>query len=621
MRHIQVLELCREKFGYYVVFTPSIFFILGLILSYKLVEKTFLSILITRLNDAWEEYDLRSAVVVVNLQEGTSAVLVPVFTYVAEVYTGRFLMLFFSTTLCIIGLLLNYVAVGNDDSGQLELQLFYPALGLMTLAEAAQTVTLQAFLDDQFRPMDLGKDRRLGCTKFWWILVSFVAAIFAQFGPLTGFHSRKLALVLMGLMGGCFLVFLLGKKCYHNVLTIQNHPFKQVGNVIARAIANRNLDYTLTTQPRVPWLRWLDRAAEAGSVEQVRKVKLLLMMLPLWSSFLTLSLVSASGTTFFYDEATSLTEDNCAILFLHNLMRFTTFAVSETSSYVVGKLEEKKQYNQQKMEVVRIGIGMWCCVPCCLAAWVTATRRQHDTINVYWLTPQYFLLGLMSGLSEDGLESFYESQVFESLSTFGPPFGELVMGLGKFMSILCVLIFSTRRFEWFQSDIGNSSLNKYYILLVVLSFVNAVIYCLVVCWYKDDAFLVEDEENGSFPQQVGDQIQLLDSVAPRSIEGRKEKSSCADTISEPSRNEVEVEKEEAMGIASSIEGQRISRRTVSKPRESSSRDVITESSSSRQEEEEEEEAEDVLRRAVNKFRRLASRAARRRFDSTLSKNE
>ncbi|XP_057792973.1 protein NRT1/ PTR FAMILY 7.2-like [Salvia miltiorrhiza] len=313
--------------------------------------------------------------------------------------------------------------------------------------------------------------------------------------------------------------------------------------------------------------RWLDRAAEAGngsSVEQVMRVKLVLKMLPLWSCFLTLSLVYASGTTFFFEEASSLLNDNnylIPILFLHNLMRFTEFAVSETSSYVIRKLEEKKQYNQQKMELVRIGIGMSCCVPCCVTAWATATRRQHGTISVYWLTPQYFLLGLMGGLSQDGLASFYESQVSESLSSFGPPFAEFVMGFGKFMSILCILIFSRSPFKWFQSDIDSSSLNKYYTLLAVLSFVNAVIYCLVACWYKDHTFLLKDEENGSLAQQVGDQIQLLDSLAPRSIE---EKSTSEDTISKSSKNEVEVANGEAMGIAPSVERQR---RTVSKPRE------------------------------------------------------
>ncbi|XP_057771185.1 protein NRT1/ PTR FAMILY 5.11-like [Salvia miltiorrhiza] len=627
MRHIQVLQLCREKFRYYVVFTPSIFFILGLIFSYKLVEKTFLNILITRLIEAWgeEEYDLRKGVVVVNLQEGTSAVLVVLFCYVADVYTGYFQMVVISTAVSIIGLLLNYLAAGNDDSGQLKLRLFYPALGLMALAQAAQTATLQAFLDDQLRPMDLDEDLRQRRSEFWWILVSFVAAIFAQFGPLPGFHFKKLAIVLIGVVGGCVLVFMLGTKYYYMVPTIPN-PFKEVENVIARAIANRNLEYTLTTEPHVPWLRWLDKAAEAGSwnsVEQVRSVKLLLKMLPLWSCFLSVSLVAALEDTFFYEEAIYIydEDDIRPIIFFANLVRFTEFVVSQTSSYVVRKLKERKKFSQQKMELTRIGIGLSCCVLCCIVAWATETRRKQwaaenergNKLIVYWLVPQYFLLGLIWGFARDGLYSFYQSQVSESLSRFGPPFVDFVMGVGRFMSLLCVLIFSRKPFKWFQIDIDSSRLDKYYILLAVLSFVNAVIYCLVAWWYGDDAFLLDDEENVSLPQQVG--------TAPRSIEGQKEQSSCADKISESSKiNEVEVENDEAKGIASSIEGQRISRRTVSKPRESSSGDVITESSSSRQEEEEEDE--DVLRRAVKKFKRLISRAARRRSsDSTLSKNQ
>ncbi|XP_057771148.1 protein NRT1/ PTR FAMILY 5.5-like [Salvia miltiorrhiza] len=492
MKPIQVLHWCRETFHYYVVFTNSILFILGLIFSYKLVEKTFLNILITRLTDAWEEYDLRRAVVVVNLMEGTIAILVALFAYVANIYTGRFQMVVISTAFCITGLLLNSLADGNDDNRQLELRLFYPALGLMALALASQIASLQPFLEDQLRPMVVDGDRRQGCTKFWWNLVSFVAAIFAQFGPLPRFHFKKLAIVLIGVMSGCVLVFMLGTKYYYMVSTIPN-PFKEVGIVIVRAIANRNLDYTQTPEPRVLCLRWLDKGAEAGnwsSVEEVMRVKILFKMLPLWSCFLTLSLVAASGSTFFFAEAFNLIQDNntlTPILFLANLTRFTDFLVSETSSYVVRKLKEKRQYSQQKMELVRIGIGMSCCVPCCLAAWVTATRRQHDTINVYWLTPQYFLLGLMSGLSQDGLCSFYESHVSENLCSFGAPFIELVMGLGKFMAIPYVVILSKRPLEWFRVMLEDSRLDNYYILLAVMSSGNLMIYCLVAWWYGEDA--------------------------------------------------------------------------------------------------------------------------------------
>lgn len=238
------------------------------------------------------------------------------------------------------------------------------------------------------------------------------------------------------------------------------------------------------------------------SVEQVRRVKLLLKMLPLWSCFLTLSLVTAAGSTLFFEEAIDIygKNDLRLIIFFANLVRFTVFVVSETSSYVVRKLRERKQYNEQTMELVRIGFGMLCCVPCCIAAWATETRRQQwatedydGSMRVYLLVPQYILIGLMEGLAGDGLESFYKSQVSESLSRFGPPFEEFVMGVGRFMSILCILVFSRRQFKWFQIELGDSSLDNYYVFLAVLSSVNFMIYCLVACWYGDEAFLLEEE--------------------------------------------------------------------------------------------------------------------------------
>lgn len=74
----------------------------GLMLSYKLVELTFLNILITILSDSWNDYDFRKAVIVVNLQEGTAAALAPSFAYAADVHTGRFNMLVISGTVSII---------------------------------------------------------------------------------------------------------------------------------------------------------------------------------------------------------------------------------------------------------------------------------------------------------------------------------------------------------------------------------------------------------------------------------------------------------------------------------------------------------------------------------------
>ncbi|XP_047962140.1 protein NRT1/ PTR FAMILY 5.6-like [Salvia hispanica] len=521
---MKLVQLIREWCRDYVVFTKSIVFILGLIFSYKLVEKTFLNILITRLTSAWGDYNFRRAVVVVNLQEGSAALLVAFFAYVAEVHTGRFKMAVFSTAVCIIGLLLNALQVGNNEQ-RLDVHLFYPALALMTLAQAAQTFTLRAFLDDQLRPRNvtvapaaahLTDERR---SMFWWYFVAFIAAIFAQFGPLADYGFRKLALVLVAMMGSSFLLFLLGTKYYLFVSTVPN-PLRGVGSVLVKAVAKRKVEYPqapeglfhnfngdLHIPPRVPWLRWVDRAAvvqggEAvpSTVEQVRRVKLLLKMLPLWSCFLTLSLVAASGSTFFLEEAYSLNGGNIRnIIFFANLQRFTQAVVLVISDYTITRL---KRYSEQKMELVRIGIGMFCCTLCCAVAWATAAeRRQHRTgMSVYWLTPRYLLLGITGGLAGDGLQLFYKSQVLESLFRFGPPFVEIMMGVGRYLSIVCVFVFSGK---WFQKDLEDSRLDKYYIFLGCLSVGNFVAYCLAARWYGDDDFLV-DEETGIVEQMLAE---------------------------------------------------------------------------------------------------------------------
>ena len=76
----------------------------GLILSYKLVENSVLSVLITHLTDAWgeDQYDLRKAAMVVNLQEGMGSVSVVFFVYLADVRTGRFNMVVFATAFSIV---------------------------------------------------------------------------------------------------------------------------------------------------------------------------------------------------------------------------------------------------------------------------------------------------------------------------------------------------------------------------------------------------------------------------------------------------------------------------------------------------------------------------------------
>ncbi|KAG6428850.1 hypothetical protein SASPL_106889 [Salvia splendens] len=445
--------------------TKSIIFILGLIWSYMMVEKTFLDILITRLVKAWKAYDLRISAIVVSSHEAATFLFVAIFSYATDVNRsrlGRFRMVVFSTTVCIAGLML-YVMTETDDKGQPNLWLFfYPALGLLGLAQAGHKVTLRVFLEDQFRRrrVETNDKERRRCTKFWWFLVSVVAAIFAQLEPLTGFPFKTLALALISVMMFFFIVFFLGFEQYHN----------------------GEIDNDEAPHQGITW-------------------RMIIILLRLWVCLSSLSLVSASGSTFFLLEATSLVahHDNLfAILILANLVRCVEIMVSELSRWATKQLG----FRISIVELMRIGMGIGCCILCCNIASIAADDRGGGVMSVYWLIPQFFLLGLVRGFAKDGFQSVFESNVHPPYKIHGRCLGALTTGFGSLLSILCVYIFGmkqfyifgSKQFQWFQYDLENSRLNKYYNFLSILSVWNGFLYVDLMRSYVGTWFLMEDAE-------------------------------------------------------------------------------------------------------------------------------
>ncbi|CAI9787142.1 unnamed protein product [Fraxinus pennsylvanica] len=127
----------------------------------------------------------------------------------------------------------------------------------------------------------------------------------------------------------------------------------------------------------------------------------------------------------------------------------------------------------------RIGVGMAFSFICCIFAyknavhWLDLVSTQPSMhMDIFSLTPQFLLLGIMKGLSERGLQSFFRSLLSESLRDYRTPFGECVMGIGKFLCTLCILK------SWFGHDIESSRMDNYYAILTILSFVNLLIYCV-----------------------------------------------------------------------------------------------------------------------------------------------
>ncbi|CAL5335086.1 unnamed protein product [Camellia sinensis] len=425
----------------------------------SVVDYGVVRILISYLEKNWKKVNLAKVASVINVKDGISAVMMIVLAHISDTWTGRFVMVVCSTAAYAIGFWVLYVSAMFNSANNVVL-CFYLAMVPIAAGRAMRGPTLYAFLGDQIGHQDepnQDKKRVQARVKFWVRLNKFLGATvaFFVFGPLLwkeSFEISAIAMTISGFLFSCGFPFYYRKKP-------TGSPITDVYYVIKAAIWKRNLDYPATPKqfyhndkgelelsPHVALLRWLDKAAieetsnsSMSSPEeqesrgmlcpaaQVTKVKLLLTMAPMWATFFNYCLVVATG-----------------------ILRLCT---------------ERQQKHAWK---VRIGVGM-------LKLYKDNIGEKIIPMSVFWLTPQFCLLGFMEGLCEDGLVDFYCQQVPESMKAYGPPFNRWVLGMGNFVSILWVLTFK----PWFGDNINDSQLDNYYAILAIVSIANLFVYGLV----------------------------------------------------------------------------------------------------------------------------------------------
>ncbi|KAI4353244.1 hypothetical protein L6164_002209 [Bauhinia variegata] len=230
-------------------------------------------------------------------------------------------------------------------------------------------------------------------------------------------------------------------------------------------------------KPQVPTLwRWLDKAAIKGveaefdlnpeeqeksgeiySVKEVREVKRLSALMHMSFTIWPFGLVVASANTFFVQQAVTL-KSHFGINILFIIGWVVSFAAD--SLFKLKKLRERKP----GITIVRIGAGMLCAVLCCIVGGVVElyrlrlTRKEEKlSLSVAVLIPQFILFGLMEGLAEEGLESFYKGYLPESMEEFAEPLAKFVLGIGKLLTLPCLWIFK----PWLKNSIKTSHLDRY----------------------------------------------------------------------------------------------------------------------------------------------------------------
>lgn len=147
----------------------------------------------------------------------------------------------------------------------------------------------------------------------------------------------------------------------------------------------------------------------------------------------------------------------------------------------------------------RMGIGMVLSIIAMVIAALVETKRlemskklpHSETVplSIFWLLPQYILLGISDIFTVVGMQEFFYSEVPARMKTMGIALYTSVFGVGSFLSALLISLVeiytsSRGRQSWFSDNMREAHLDKYYWLLALLSTLSMLLYAILCKFYS-----------------------------------------------------------------------------------------------------------------------------------------
>lgn len=459
--------------------------------------------------------------------------------YIADSYLGRFWTFTVSSLIYVLGMVLLTMAVSLkflkptcangvcNKASTSQIAFFYSALYIIAVGSGGTKPNISTFGADQFDDFN-AKEKELKVSFFnWWMFSSFLGALFATLGLV--YIQENLGWGLgygiptVGLLLSLF-IFYIGTPIYRHKVRKSKSPARDLIRVPIAAFKNRKL--TLPTQPselhelelqhysssgkrqvhHTPTFSFLDKAAiKEGNmgttrppctVTQVEGTKLVFGMIMIWLVTLIPSTIWAQINTLFVKQGTTLDRHLGSSFRIPaaSLGSFVTLSmllsVPMYDRYFVPLMRRKTGNPRGITLLQRIGIGFMLQVIAVAIAYGVELRRMHVIrihqvvgpkevvpMSIFWLLPQYVLIGIGDVFNAIGLLEFFYDQSPEDMQSLGTTFFTSGIGVGNFLNSFLVTVVDkiTRRGggkSWIGKNLNDTHLDYYYGFLLVISALN-----------------------------------------------------------------------------------------------------------------------------------------------------
>ncbi|WVZ89181.1 hypothetical protein U9M48_035614 [Paspalum notatum var. saurae] len=408
------------------------------------------------------------------------------------------------------------------------LSLLTLGLYVVPIGEGAVRVCAAALGGDQFDsddPQELrGKISFFNWFTFCISLGGFVGLVFVVW--LQNNEGWGISFVLSAFVALLGTVVLIAGLPFYRHQKPTGSPLTRILQVFVAAFRKRNLslpdDTTAmheTTEgtgtgsevlERTRGFKFLDKAAveegdAAGSwslctVTQVEEVKIILRMLPVFVSSvfgylpipLLLTFTVQQGATM--DTRLGATNVPPASLFVIPIV-FQMLILVVYDRAVVPWLRRATGYAGGITHLQRIGVGFASnVVALAVAAVVEGRRRSRGAaaaaeMSVFWLTPQFFLLGVMDVTSFVGLLEFFYSEASAGMKSIGSAVFFCILGIASWLGSFLIQVVNRatarhgRGSGWLDgASLDAGRLDLFYWLLALFGLVSLLLY--VVCAWR-----------------------------------------------------------------------------------------------------------------------------------------
>ncbi|KVI00764.1 hypothetical protein Ccrd_020983, partial [Cynara cardunculus var. scolymus] len=398
---------------------------------------------------------------------------------------------------------------------------FFLALYIINIGEGGHRPCIQTFAADQFDD-NLAAEKLAKSSFFnWWYLgivigatTSILVVIYVQDNIGWGWGFGIPAIVV----AVALLVFLVGKSTYRKEVRVGS-PLTKVAQVMVAAVRKRRLSedndgFEMCVEVGEGGgtaTRSLDRTNQFRStgktndwrlctVNEVEQVKLLLRLVPIWLSCLMFGVVIAQLGTFYTKQASTMIRTigshfqipPASLQVIPGLTILTAVPLYERLFIPTARRFTNHPTGITVLQ--RIGFGIFFSILTMMVSALVESRRLRIAsmddpksivpMSVWWLVPQYVLMGISDMLTIVGLQELFYDQVPDEMRSMGAATYLSVQGVGSFMSsaIISIIQKITAKHgdEWLKGDnLNTAHLDYFYRVLACLSTVNLVVYVVL----------------------------------------------------------------------------------------------------------------------------------------------